>query len=454
MFEAESIYQIISLDLPPLVALLCSSIACALLGNFLVLRRMSLMGDAISHAVLPGIVIAFLVSSSRNTVPVLIGATLAGVLTTVLVELVSRLGKVEKSAAMGVVFAVLFAVGVVLIEQAAARHVDLDADCLLHGQLESIFWYPPSELSELFSLTTLSLVPTEVVSSAAVMILVLLFVAIFYKELAISSFDPGLSDSLGFSTTLLHYLLMVFVAVAVVGSFSAVGSILVIAMIICPAAIARLLTDNLATQLWLSVLIACLAGFLGYVFAAIGPFWIGLSSAVNAAGMIATVLGLFLAVAALFAPKYGLLSKYVRDLKINVQIAAEDLLGLLFRIEEGSLPALSYQTLSADKQGRKFRDSLSQNLALRQLFGQQAVKKRDNTLSLTEIGRDRAQLLVRTHRLWESYLVEQLGLRPDHVHDTAMDLEHYTSEKLGERLADLQEHAAQDPHGRPIPKSD
>jgi len=247
-------YQFISIDLPAILAALFAALSCALLGNYLVLRKQALMGDAISHSVLPGIVIAFLIFNSRATEFIFIGAAVAGILTALLVEVVRKLGNVESGAAMGVVFSIFFALGVLLIERAAARSVDLDADCVLHGQLETVFWYPPNTLSKFFSFETLKLLPAEVVSSFSVFLVVAIFVLLFFKELKISSFDPGLSSALGFSATGLHYILMIFVAAAVVASFQVVGSILVIAMLICPPACARLLTDKLSIQILLSML--------------------------------------------------------------------------------------------------------------------------------------------------------------------------------------------------------
>jgi manganese/zinc/iron transport system permease protein len=286
-----NISEFIAIDLPALLACSFVAITCALVGNYLVLRKLSLMGDAISHSVLPGIVIAFLISGSRASWPVFIGAVLAGAVSAILIELVKKLGRVEPGAAMGVIFSIFFALGVILIEQAAARSVDLDADCLLHGQLESIFWSPPSE----FSLSSLWLLPDEIWSSFIVLICVSSFVLIFYKELKISSFDPALATSLGFKSSLINILLMIVVACCVVASFKIVGSILVIALLICPAACARLLTSSLNTQLILSLVIAELACLLGYFFAAFGPqLFFNYPHSVSTAGMITVVLGLSL----------------------------------------------------------------------------------------------------------------------------------------------------------------
>ena len=188
-----SLHTFVSTDLPPLLTATLAAISCALLGNFLVLRRQSLMGDAISHAVLPGLVAAFLIAGTRSTWPMFIGAAAAGVATVVLVELVRRLGRVEPGAAMGVVFSIMFALGVVLLEQAAARHVDLDADCVLYGQLETIFWFPPGTWSEFLSMSTLAQVPRQPATLAAVTVLTVLLVTLLFKELRLAAFDPDLA---------------------------------------------------------------------------------------------------------------------------------------------------------------------------------------------------------------------------------------------------------------------
>ena len=434
--------EFIQLDFAPLLTACCCALSCALLGNFLVLRRMSLMGDAISHSVLPGIVIAFLVSSSRASLPVFLGAAGTGILTAVLVDLVRRAGKVESGAAMGVVFSILFALGVLLIEQAAARNIDLDADCVLHGQLEAILWYPPNQFSSWFELV-FSL-PNETLTSFAVMLFCALFVVLLFKELKISSFDPALSSTLGFSSGLLHYLLMVFVAAAVVASFRAVGSILVISMLICPAASARLLSDRLKLQILTSAMLAIAGTCFGYFLAAFVPIWFGFNSSLNAAGGITISAGFILALSVFFAPQYGVLAKFFRQRSLSLQVGMEDLLGNLFRREESQLAAVNEAALVGGMMSKKsLREAERKGLIMR---------AQDGLINLTDKGREQARALVRTHRLWEAYFVEELGLRPDHVHDRAMELEHFTSEKLSKELAEAQENPAQDPHGKPIPE--
>ncbi len=425
----------LSLDLFPLLAAVFAAVSCAVLGNFLVLRRLSLMGDAISHSVLPGLVIAFIITGSRNPLPMFVGAALAGIGTVVLVELIKRLGRVEPGAAMGVVFSVLFALGVLLIEQ-VTRGVDLDADCVLHGQLESLWWPgAPDTIAGLFTAEALHDIPRQVTTLAITCTAACAFVAIFFKELRIASFDPALATTQGFHAGVMHYALMVLVAGATVASFEAVGSILVIAMLICPAATARLLTDRLSVQVLCSVLIAIVTAVTGYFGASVAPAFFGASS-VSAAGMIAVTAGALVATAALFSPRHGLIARVLRRRKLARAVALDDLLANLYRAAEsdtGATPAVSTATLPARSRTvipRAARDGL--------------ISVSDGAISLTPKGELAATEIVRRHRLWESYLVERAGLATDHVHEPAERLEHVPiAPPPGPR---------QDPHGRSIPQ--
>jgi manganese/zinc/iron transport system permease protein len=311
-------------DFPALAAGMLASIACALVGCFLVLRRMSLMGDAISHAVLPGIVLAFLLADSLAALPVFIGAAAVGVVTAGLTELIHRLGKVESGASMGVVFTVLFALGVLMLERTGGRSIHLDADCVLYGAMENVLWTSaPSGwrdiiaadagsgfqqqviaiganlmLNVLFATTDF---PRQIVTLGIVLALNVIFVVALFKELRITSFDPGLAKAQGINPSLMHYLLMTMVAITTVASFEAVGSILVVAMLIVPGLCAHLLSDRLSSMLWLSALVAAIASSGGYAAAA--------KMNVNGAGMIGVTLGVVLAIVAIFAPRHGWLAR-------------------------------------------------------------------------------------------------------------------------------------------------
>jgi manganese/zinc/iron transport system permease protein len=427
----------IGLDLFPMLAATLAAVGCGLLGNFLVLRRLSLMGDAISHSVLPGLVIAFLVTTTRNPLAMFVGAAVAGAATVVLVEVVKKLGRVEPGAAMGVVFSVLFALGVLLIERAAVRHVDLDADCVLHGQLETLVWYgAPETWSGLLSWSTLEHVPRQVTTLGIMVVFAAGFIGLFFKELRIAAFDPALATTQGFSATLMHYLLMIFVAAATVASFEAVGSILVIAMLICPAATARLLTDRLLPQVVWSAAIALVCGVGGYAAATFVPA-IFEKDAVNAAGAMAMTGGAALALAIVASPSHGVIARRRRQRRLARTVATEDLLVNLYRRLEAGEERVGLERARSLLGGRPLGPALA---AAR---GRGQVERSGEALRLTESGRAEAAAILRRHRLWERYLVEEAGLAPDHVHPTAARLEHLPASPPGR--------ATLDPHGRPIP---
>ena len=281
-----------------------ASVACALVGNFLVLRRMSMMGDAISHAVLPGLALAFLITGSRASGVMFVGAAAVGILTAVFTQWIHRLGNVDRGASMGIVFTSLFALGLILIVQ-AADHVDLDPSCVLYGAIE----LTPLDVAWRWQLGgSMIEIPRAVVTLGGVVTLNAGLILLFFKELRLSAFDPALAHAMGFREPWLRYGLMGLVAITTVAAFEAVGSIIVIAMLITPAATASLLTDRLGPYIGISAFVAALAGGLGHVAALIVPQWFGFQDT-STSGMIAVVAGILFGVVALFAPRYGWLAR-------------------------------------------------------------------------------------------------------------------------------------------------
>ena len=268
------------------------SMSCALLGCFLILRKMAMVGDAISHAVLPGIVIAFLISGSRDSLTMLAGAGLIGIVTTFLIEFLHKKAKLQTDASIGVTFTWLFAIGVVLISLFAGK-VDLDQDCVLYGEIA----YVPLDLVITGDGTILG--PRALYIVGAILVLIIVFIVVGYKELFLTTFDPAYASAIGISTTLWHYLLMGAVSATTVASFESVGAILVVALLIAPAATAYLLTDDFKWMLILSCLTGVLASVTGYYFAV----WIDSSIA----GAIATMTGVFFGLALVFSPAHGVL---------------------------------------------------------------------------------------------------------------------------------------------------
>lgn len=244
------------------------STACGLVGNYLILRRMALVGDAISHSVLPGIAIAFLLTNSRSSGPMFIGALVAGIVTTIIIETIHKRTRVKQDAAIGIAFTSLFAIGVILISLFAHK-VDLDQECVLYGEIG----YMAMEEFVKFGATEIGPVPVVRMGIVAVITIVLLIV--FYKELLVSSFDAGLAFSLGINATVVHYALMSMLSVVVVSAFESVGAILVVAMLILPGATASLLSQRLPTIHILSVVHGALSAVLGTHFAV----WVNCSMA-------------------------------------------------------------------------------------------------------------------------------------------------------------------------------
>lgn len=411
-----------------------TNVACALVGCYLVLRRMSLMGDAISHAVLPGLVLAFVVSGSLNIVPLFIGAALVGLLTTFLTQTLHQYGRVPTDASMGVVFTSLFALGVVLLKTYVSK-IHFDVDCIFEGLLYQAGF-------DTFEFAGLEL-PRQLRTVLPVAIINLAVIAILWKELKVSAFDPELATSMGFSATLLHYLLMMMVAVTTVASFEVVGSILVIAMLIVPPATAQLLTNRLAPMLALACVFAVLSAIIGYWLAS-EPVW-----NVDPGGAMVVAAGGMYALAVLFAPQYGILSTVIRNLQTALRILREDLLAMLYRLEEID----ATKRLRPDEAVAAVGGGSLARWALAMLRSRGRLEVRDGYLHMTDDGRWRAARLVRGHRLWETYLVKHLGLPLDHVHAPADRVEHFLHQPLREELQKDLEDTQQDPHGRNIPKS-
>ncbi|MBI2547778.1 metal ABC transporter permease [Candidatus Woesearchaeota archaeon] len=264
------------------IILIASIIATssALVGVFLVLRRVSLLSDAISHAILLGIVLAFLITKDLASPLLIIGAALVGVITVTATELLIATKKLKEDASIGLVFPILFALAVILINLFASN-VHLDQDAVLLGELA----FAPFERLTLFGFN----LPRSLWINGIILGIDLLFILLFYKELKITTFDPYLAASLGFSPVLLHYGLMSLVSITAVGAFDAVGSILVVALMIAPPATAYLLTNHLWKMMSLSIIIGLLAGVSGYGLA----HWVDASIA----GSMAMMTGVFFALA-------------------------------------------------------------------------------------------------------------------------------------------------------------
>lgn len=406
-----------SIDLWTIAVAAACGVACGVPGVYLVLRRLSMLGDAISHAVLPGLAVAFLLTGSRSVFPMLAGALVTGLLTASLSAGVSRLGRVAQDAALGVVFTSLFALGVLLISL-FSRNVDLDPGCVLYGLIDAAALDTRPILGLEVPRSLLVLAPCAIINVA--------LVVLFRKELALTSFDPELATALGFNASIIHYALLAMVAATCVVSFEAVGSILVVAMLIVPGATAYLLTQRLSRMLPIAAAIAVVGAVAGYLLAR--------ETGAAVAGAISVALGAQFALALALSPSQGLIPKIARRVRLTLRIRQEDVLANLFRASEGTAAPAALGSL----------DRLS-------LFTLQARGLVARGPALTPKGHAHARALIRAHRLWETYLADNLGLPTDHLHDPAHRMEHFIDEALREELA-RDTRAETDPQGKKIPK--
>ncbi len=411
------------------------AVSCAIPGCFLLLRRLSLLGDALSHSILPGIALAFIITGSRNISFMLFGALLAAMITVFISRNIQVWGRIPEDSALGVAFTSLFALGVVLLS-GAARHVDIDPGCVLYGSLEFVSF----DRIDLMGFE----IPRVLVSLLVILTISIVAITTFFKELTLVSFDPTLAKTLGFLPSIISTVFLLLVSSVIVASFEAVGSILVVTMLVAPAATAHLLTDRLVPLLLFAAFQAVISAILGYLGAVM------LNTSV--AGMISVVSCVLFLGALCLSPRYGFVSRLVRRCLLLVRIAKEDILGIIFKIEErlGKSQPVSSKTLSD-----LLRDegaSVLRTFARYQLLSSGLLKEESRGhFSLSPSGRAFAQSIVRGHRLWETYLEQFLNLPSDHVHAPSHLVEHYLSPPLQSMIA-RQVKTSQDPHGSIIPK--
>lgn len=424
------------------LAVLCA-VACAIPGTFLVLRRQSMLADAVSHTVLPGIVAAYLLSGSLRGWPVFLGAVGCGLVTALLSDWVQRSGRMAAGSALGVVFTALFALGLILVRLVPGLH--LDVNCVLAGELEiAAFTLVPWLGLE---------VPPDLPGLLGVLLLDVAVIALLYKELKLVAFDPDLARTQGLPVWFLHGLTVALVAVTAVAAFRAVGVVMVVALVVVPAASAWLWCQRLLPLLLLSAGLAALAAVAGFFLALLPPVVeihgrpLGETSM---AAAVAVATGVLFAISHLFAPEQGLVARWWRRHRLRVQSRCEDVLGFLYRVEE--LPSERRPMPEHGLLRRALgvgRWALAQALAQGRRRG--LVQTVAGQVALTEAGRAAAQRLVRAHRLWELYLQQHFGFAADHVHPTADRLEHLDDQVLAEQLRSDLGDPGTDPHGRAVP---
>jgi len=347
--------------------------ACALLGTFLVLRKMSMMADAISHAILPGLVAGFFFANGPNLLAGFLGAALASLLTVSLVEAIQKSGRVGGDSAIGIVFPAMFALGTALVSRYFAN-VHLDADAILYGNIEF-------SAHDTLLVNGVNFGPQSFWVMGTLLIINLSFVTLFYKELKLATFDAGLAASLGFSPLVIHYGLMIVVSLTAVGAFTAVGAVLTVALMIVPAATAYLLTHKLKVMIGLAALIGALSAIAGY--------YLAVAVDTSIAGAITTVAGLLFGLTLIFSPTQGVIARMIQLQRQRLYFATETLVIHLHTHEN---------TIAAETESRI--DHLTKELRWKPEFAQRIVQnalqkeyvvRTNGHLALTDAGREFAE---------------------------------------------------------------
>jgi manganese/zinc/iron transport system permease protein len=295
--------EFIQIDFPAMLTGTLAALVCALIGNFLILTRQSMLGDAMGHVVLPGIVAAYVLTGLTATLVMLGGAFAAALVSALLIEFLRRMARVEPSAALGAVFTAMFALGVVLLEQTGVARTSFDVHHILFGNVEGAIWPAATGFSSLLDRAALAELPAQIGRLLFGLVIVTAAILLFFKELRAISFDPVFAATIGLSPRLFGTLVVSLAALAAVVSLEAVGVILLVAMMVCPPATARMITDDLATQVWISVAVALASGIFGYLIAAFAPSLFGFDISLGAAGTIALLGGLIQLAAMIAGPK-------------------------------------------------------------------------------------------------------------------------------------------------------
>lgn len=395
-----------------LIASLLVGVISSVLSCYLVVKRWALLGDAISHAVLPGVAIAFLLK-----IPFFIGALVTGVLTALGIGIVTRYSKLKEDTAIGVMFTTAFSLGILLMSLIRAKSIDLYH--ILFGNV-------------------LGVSTTDLILTSITGLIVLAVIIALFKELLLHAFDPVMAASIGLPTNFYHYLLMFLLSMTIVASLQTVGIALVIAMLVTPGATAYLLVKRMPTMMIVASLIGVVSSLAGLYFS----FYLNVASG----AMMVLVAGLLFTLAFFLSPKDGVLWKAIKKRRLAFETKIEDYLTEIYRLSNG-------KGASVAKIAKSVGDGISAaHSMLGKLKSRGLIEFKENDIELTPKGKERASFMIKVHRLWESYLANKANIPSQFVHEIAHKFEHLTTKEMIDYMDKELKYPKMDPHGRKIPK--
>ncbi len=411
------------------VTLGCILLTCSasVVGCFTLLRKKALIGDALAHAVLPGVCLAFMLSGEKNPIYLLVGAFLTGWLSIFVMNLITSRTKIKEDTAIGLVLSVFFGAGILMLtaiqQQGNAAQSGLDR--FLFGKAAS-------------------LVQADVVTFGIVSVILLVTIFLFYKEFKLLCFDAAFARSIGLPIRLLEWVLTSLTVLAVVTGIQAVGVVLMAAILITPAAAARYWTDRLAIMLLLTAVFGGVAAFVGVYISFLSP-------AMPTGPWMVMVIFAIALVSFTFAPPKGMFYRWNRQRRNRHQIAEDNILKALFQMGEQDGAFFGAKTTGQLMRHRTMPDARLTG-KLRDLVREGYISREGDAWKLTGEGKVRGQRITRLHRLWELYLTQYLRIAPDHVHDDAEMIEHIITPEIEARLQELLQYPQRDPHQKEIPK--
>ncbi|SEK79456.1 metal ABC transporter permease [Parapedobacter koreensis] len=401
--------------------------SAAMVGAFILLQKKALVGDAVSHAVLPGVCAAFLFSGSKNTALMLIGAFVSGWLALITIDYIAAKSKIKKDAAIGLVLSVFFGTGMVMM-----TYIQQSGNAAQSGLDHFIFG------------NAATLVGADLVVFSILAAVLLLAVGVFFKAFALVAFDKPYAEALGYPVRRLDLLLTSLTVLAVVTGITAVGVVLMAAMLVTPAAAARYWTDNIRRMVGIAVAFGVFAGlsgaYISYVAPAMptGPWMVVVSSAI-------AFFSFF------FAPRKGIVPRMYMQRKNQRVIVEENTLKMFYHLGERNSHFDGMRSLDELASTREVNKALLKT-ALRRLVAKGLLASRDGQWALTDAGHQKAMRVVRLHRLWELYLTKYMDIASDHVHDDAETIEHILTPELERELEHQLGYPDKDPHDTEIPK--
>ncbi len=398
----------------------------SIVGCFTFLKKKALVGDAVAHAVLPGVCLSFLLTGEKNPFVLIIGAFITGWLSLFIIDAISGRSKIKEDTAIGLILSVFFGIGILILtviqKSGAATQTGLDS--FLFGKAAS-------------------LVGQDLIVFGIVALLLFLSVWLLFKEFSLLSFDEAFAQTIGLPVRSIELVLTTLTVMAVVIGIQAVGVVLMAAMLITPAAAARFWTDKIKVMIALAAIFGSLSGLIGAYISYAAP-------SMPTGPWIVVVISTIAFISFFMAPGKGIIYRMRNQSRIKKHINDENILKTLYQLSEEEKNFYEARTVDGILSKRKF-DKGNLESGLRRLKNEGFLNNDNGFWKLTLEGKEKGQRIVKLHRLWELYLTEYLKIAPDHVHDDADTIEHILTPELEARLEKLLDYPTVDPHESEIP---